>query len=337
MRDRRTATAPATDRPKRTRRRTAAGAALLAAGVAVVATGCGPTHGISQDAAAPVAEVAPAAPASPSAASPASPSDTAGPGSALPSASSGESGPSAPATSATTAQANRIPAPRVPAAGASATGSPTAGATGATGATGGPVIPVIGHTASGGRTVALTFDDGPGPYTGQILDVLARYGVKATFCEIGKQAAADPAAVQRIVAAGHRLCDHTVDHPQPMHTLPHDRQVSEIDDAAAAITKAGGAGTRIGWFRAPGGDFSAENKQIAARAGLKSLGWTVDTRDWSRPGVPAILAAVQQELKPGGVVLMHDGGGDRSESVAALELLIPSLIAQGYTFDFPAA
>ncbi|KJK59732.1 polysaccharide deacetylase [Saccharothrix sp. ST-888] len=195
---------------------------------------------------------------------------------------------------------------------------------------------MVYHTASGGRTVALTFDDGPSQYTGQVLDLLAQYGAHATFCQIGPQATARPAAVKRILAEGHRLCDHTVHHPQPMHTLSHDRQVYEIAAAKEMITKAGGTGTEVPWFRAPGGDFSAENKLIAVQNGMRPLGWSVDTRDWSRPGVASIVADVQRNLGPGGVVLMHDGGGDRSQTVAALRQLLPWLTAHGYTFDFPA-
>ncbi|WP_344447025.1 polysaccharide deacetylase family protein, partial [Kitasatospora nipponensis] len=196
---------------------------------------------------------------------------------------------------------------------------------------------IVYSTATGGRTIALTFDDGPGPATGQILDLLAQYHAKATFCEIGPQATANPALVQRILAEGHRLCDHTVHHPQPMHTLAHDKQVYEIDAAKDMIVQAGGAGAKVGWFRAPGGDFSADNRQIAVQDGLRPLGWTVDTRDWSKPGVAAILGHVQKELRPGGIILMHDGGGDRSQSVAALKQLLPWLVQQGYTFDFPAS
>ncbi|WAL71265.1 polysaccharide deacetylase family protein [Kitasatospora sp. YST-16] len=198
-----------------------------------------------------------------------------------------------------------------------------------------PATGVLRHTASGGRTVALTFDDGPGPATGQVLDLLAQYGAKATFCEIGDNAKARPAAVQRILAEGHRLCDHTVDHPQPMHTRPHEQQVAEIADAKSMIENAAGNSPTITWWRAPGGDFTAENERIGADLGMKSLGWTVDPRDWSRPGVQAIVSNVQQNLRPGGVVLMHDGGGDRSQTVAALKQLLPWLVAQGYAFDFP--
>ncbi|MEV6973608.1 polysaccharide deacetylase family protein [Kitasatospora sp. NPDC093806] len=196
---------------------------------------------------------------------------------------------------------------------------------------------VVHSTASGGRTVALTFDDGPGPATGQVLDLLAQYGVKATFCLIGKQAAANPATVKRILAAGHRLCDHSVDHPQPFAALPHDRAVHEIADAEQQIVQAGGPGTEVAWFRAPGGGFTPDNQRIAADHGLRPLGWSVDPRDWSRPGTPAIVSAVQTQLKPGGVVLLHDGGGDRGQTVAALRQLLPWLVAQGYRFDFPAS
>ncbi|GAA1088142.1 polysaccharide deacetylase family protein [Kitasatospora arboriphila] len=195
---------------------------------------------------------------------------------------------------------------------------------------------VLRSTASGGRTVALTFDDGPGPATRPILDLLAQYHAKATFCMVGNEVDRDPAAVRLVLAGGHRLCDHTVDHPQPLHSRSHDQQVHEIADAKQTILRAAGPGAEVPWFRAPGGDFAAENEQIAADHGMRSLGWSVDPRDWARPGVPAIVANVQQHLRPGGVVLMHDGGGDRSQTIEALRQLLPWLVAQGYTFDFPA-
>ncbi|WP_246192554.1 polysaccharide deacetylase family protein [Kitasatospora atroaurantiaca] len=243
---------------------------------------------------------------------------TSPPSSATPTTSVALSAPPKPSPSkpASSASASRPPAPQPPP----------------------PLTPtsIVRGTASGGRTVALTFDDGPGPATGQILDLLTQYGARATFCQIGPQAAADPAMVRRILAEGHRLCDHTVHHPQPMHALSHDQQVYEISAAKDMIAKAGGAGTKVRWFRAPGGDFTAENQLIAAQCGLRPLGWSVDTRDWARPGAPAIVATVQRDLRPGGVVLLHDAGGDRSQTVAALKQLLPWLIAQGYSFDFPA-
>jgi peptidoglycan-N-acetylglucosamine deacetylase len=195
---------------------------------------------------------------------------------------------------------------------------------------------VVRSTASGGRSVALTFDDGPGPATGQVLDLLSRYGARATFCVTGRNATAYPALVQRIRAEGHRLCDHSVSHPQPFAALSHHQQEYEIAAAEEMIVKAGGAGTRVAWFRAPGGGFTSDNQRIAAANGLRPLGWSVDPRDWSRPGVTAIVGTVQRELRPGGVVLLHDAGGDRSQTVTALRQLLPWLTAQGYAFDFPA-
>ncbi|MFD8782202.1 polysaccharide deacetylase family protein [Kitasatospora sp. NPDC059599] len=264
----------------------------------------------------------PPAPGASSSAAPAAPAKPRTPGPAR------SSSPAAPATT-----------PDAPPAAAPIAGSPVAST-----APAGPAAPpehpragtVIGSTASGGRTVALTFDDGPGPATGQILDLLAQYHVKATFCEIGQNAAADPATVKRVLAAGHRLCDHSVHHPQPFAKLPHDKAAYEITAARDMIVQAGGPGTRVTWFRAPGGGFNADNEHITAGLGMSSLGWSVDPRDWSRPGVPAIVSTVQNQLRPGGVILMHDGGGDRSQTVAALKQLLPWLIAQGYTFDFPA-
>jgi peptidoglycan/xylan/chitin deacetylase (PgdA/CDA1 family) len=191
-------------------------------------------------------------------------------------------------------------------------------------------------TASGGRTVALTFDDGPNPvWTPRILAVLAQYHAHATFCEIGPQAKANPQMVKEIIAAGDRLCDHSVSHNEAMDRFPKQRQVYEIVGAKQMIEQAGGAGTEVDWFRAPGGDFSPQIRAISASNGLRPLGWTVDTKDWARPGVAAILANVRRELRPGGIILMHDGGGDRTETCAALRQLLPWLIQNGYAFDFP--
>ncbi|GAA2269452.1 MULTISPECIES: polysaccharide deacetylase family protein [Kitasatospora] len=243
-------------------------------------------------------------------------------------------GPVTPGTPASGTAAPAAPTRHAPAPGTPAPAA-TTGPAAATAAPDAPGSSIVYRTASGGKTVALTFDDGPGPATGAILDLLKQYHAKATFCEIGPQAAANPKTVQRILDEGHRLCDHTVNHPQPMHTLPREQQVYEIDAAKAMILKSGGPDAKVAWFRAPGGDFSAQNRQIAVQDGLRPLGWTVDTRDWAKPGVPEIVATAQRELHPGGIILMHDGGGDRSQTVAALAQLLPWLVQQGYTFDFP--
>jgi peptidoglycan/xylan/chitin deacetylase (PgdA/CDA1 family) len=193
------------------------------------------------------------------------------------------------------------------------------------------------YTGAKDRSIALTFDDGPSAvWTPRILAVLAKYHAHATFCEIGPNAKANPSTVKAIRAAGDRLCDHSVSHNEAMSTWSTARQTYEIAGAKAMIEAAGGSGTQVGWFRAPGGDFSPLNRHIAAVNGLRPLAWSVDSEDWKRPGVAAILANVHRELTAGSIVLMHDGGGDRSQTVAALDQLLPQLEHAGYAFDFPA-
>ncbi|MFD0329720.1 polysaccharide deacetylase family protein [Streptacidiphilus monticola] len=192
----------------------------------------------------------------------------------------------------------------------------------------------IAH-APGEKNIALTFDDGPSPqWTPKILALLAQYHAHATFCQIGPNAQAHPELVKQIIAAGDRLCDHTVSHNEQMSRTSVQNQTREILDARTMIETAGGPGTQVGWFRAPGGDFSPVNRHIAAAAGLRPLGWSADSEDWKRPGVPRIVHNVLAQLRPGAIVLMHDGGGNRGQTVAALAQLLPKLVAQGYTFDF---
>ncbi|MCF2526454.1 polysaccharide deacetylase family protein [Yinghuangia soli] len=195
---------------------------------------------------------------------------------------------------------------------------------------------LVRSTAGSGKKVALTFDDGPDPlWTPQVLALLDEYGAKATFCVVGEQARAHPGLLRRIVAKGHRLCDHSESHDQAISKLPEDRLRNQITGARDAILAAL-PGVEIAWFRAPGGDWSSKVRATAAGYGMKPLDWTVDSRDWERQGPDKILANVKRGLRPGGVVLMHDSGGERAQTVAALRRLLPWLVAQGYSFDFPA-
>ncbi|WP_031029433.1 polysaccharide deacetylase family protein [Streptomyces albus] len=193
------------------------------------------------------------------------------------------------------------------------------------------------HTAKGGRTVALTLDDGPHPeWTPKTLDLLRQYHVKATFCLIGPNAQHYPDLVKRIVAEGHRLCDHSVDHDTGMDHKPVAYQKRQILDAQKMIEKASG-GARVHYYRAPGGAFTPDSRRIAAAHGMRPLGWIVDPGDWQRPGSEEITRQAEEQTKDGAVVLFHDGGGDRSESYEALRQYLPWLKEQGYGFAFPKA
>jgi peptidoglycan/xylan/chitin deacetylase (PgdA/CDA1 family) len=194
-----------------------------------------------------------------------------------------------------------------------------------------------GDSAPAGKSVALTFDDGPDPrWTPQILALLAEHHARATFCEIGPNAAAHPSLVRRITAEGHRLCDHSVHHDERQSSRSLTYNTHEIADAQHDIARAAGPGAKLWYYRAPGGDFTPPIRHIAADHGLRPLGWTVDSRDWERPGTGRILDTVGSELRPGSIVLMHDGGGDRTQTVQALSRLLDTLDAQGWTYSFPA-
>ncbi|MFE9555538.1 polysaccharide deacetylase family protein [Streptomyces sp. NPDC006692] len=191
-------------------------------------------------------------------------------------------------------------------------------------------------TQEGGRSVALTFDDGPDPrWTPQILALLAQHHAKATFCEIGPNAQRYPYLTKSIADAGDRLCDHSVHHNEQQSSMPLDYNVHEIADAQREISDAAEPGAKLWYYRAPGGDFKPVIRDIAAQHGLRPIGWSDDSDDWKRPGVESILQNINRNLQPGSIILMHDGGGDRSQSVEALAKLLDQLDAQGYAYSFP--
>lgn len=191
--------------------------------------------------------------------------------------------------------------------------------------------------ANGEKIVALTFDDGPHPvHTPAILDVLAENHAVATFCMVGKQVVAHPDLVREVVDAGMRLCNHTVDHDETLSRKPVAAIETELTGATDDLHAAAGDDVAVEYFRAPGGNWSAPLVRTAARHGMHPLGWSVDPRDWARPGVRAIVTSVERDVRPGSVVLLHDGGGHREQTVAALRQVLPWLAGQGYRFGFPA-
>ncbi|MFE9854885.1 polysaccharide deacetylase family protein [Streptomyces sp. NPDC005780] len=194
----------------------------------------------------------------------------------------------------------------------------------------------IAHASDrGAKGVNITIDDGPDPnWTPQVLQLLKDSGVKATFCMVGTQAQAYPDLVKKVVADGHRLCNHTVSHDTAMDKKSEAYQAKEILDAERMITKASG-GVRPQYYRAPGGAFTPYSRKLAASHGMRPLGWNVDTKDFERPGVDAMVATVKSEISSGPTVLFHDAGGDRSQTLAALGQVLPWLREQGYAFGFP--
>ena len=197
-----------------------------------------------------------------------------------------------------------------------------------------PVVLRSAGVLRGDPTISLTFDDGPDPtWTPQVLELLRRHGAVATFCVVGSQARKHPELLSDIVEAGMRLCDHTRTHPADLTVLPEPAQREEIVGARAELR--GLVDAPVAYFRAPGGHFSPAVLELAATQGMQPLGWSVDLRDWEQPGRLQILTTLERNLRPGAVILMHDGGGNRSQTVEALALMLPWLRESGYRFTFP--
>ncbi len=186
------------------------------------------------------------------------------------------------------------------------------------------------------KVVALTFDDGPSPtWTPVILKILADKGVKATFCEIGIQVKASTAISRQVLAGGHELCNHTVDHDEKLDMADQAHLDDEIGGGAKMQIDAGlGAPA---YYRPPGGTLSDAIKATARANGEQTLYWKVDTKDWQKKAtVESVMANLNREIDGGSIILLHDGGSnDRFVTAAALPLIIDQLRAQGYTFVFP--
>ena len=183
--------------------------------------------------------------------------------------------------------------------------------------------------------VALTFDDGPNPpYTGQILGILARYQVPATFFCVGLQASAHPADIARMAAAGHGLGNHTWSHPF-LPDLTGAQLAAQLDRTDEAVARAAG-GREPGLFRPPYGSRSPDVLRWLGDRGSPIVLWDVDPSDWARPGAAVIAGRVLTQTRPGTIILMHDGGGNRSQTVAALPLVIEGLLDRGFRFTLAA-
>lgn len=191
--------------------------------------------------------------------------------------------------------------------------------------------PVI-HTAGAGKRLALTFDDGPSEYTPQVLDLLREQHIKAVFCVVGESVEQHPDLVRRIVAEGHGLCNHS-SHHDDLGVLDPAKAKADIEATDAALARAVPEAT-VTWFRAPFGSWGA-SATAGVQLGHTPLGWVVDPEDWTRPGTEVIVERIREQVTPRAVVLVHDGGGEREQTIEALRSLIPSLRKDGWAFDLP--
>jgi peptidoglycan/xylan/chitin deacetylase (PgdA/CDA1 family) len=186
-----------------------------------------------------------------------------------------------------------------------------------------------GAATAGKRVIALTFDDGPGPYTPQVLSVLQQYGVPATFFEIGIQVAEYPQYTRLVSAAGYPVEDHTWSHPD-LATIPVSEFPVQIDQTQNLIRSLTGQTPLC--VRPPDDAWDSTVLGQIAERGLTTMSYSIDPKDWTLPGTQAIVNAVVGAAFPGAVVDMHDAGGPRGETVAALPQIIEDLRAEGYTF-----
>ncbi len=181
--------------------------------------------------------------------------------------------------------------------------------------------------ALGDRAIALTFDDGPSPYTLQILDILESYDILATFFVLGQVISSYPEVLQRIVADGHLLGNHTWSHPYIVNS--EAEAYREIEPTAELIYDYTRVRTQL--FRPPGGYLNNALTPYSARQNQTITMWSVDSFDYFL-SQSEILDQVLAQIHPGAIVLLHDGGGPRHHTVAALPQLIESLQQQGYEF-----
>ena len=175
------------------------------------------------------------------------------------------------------------------------------------------------------KCVALTFDDGPTPYTDRLLSILTANKAKATFFEIGNKVAANPAGAKRVVDAGMELGNHTWEHPD-MATLPPEDVPSQLSRASDAISAATGVTPKL--WRPPGGLTNAAVNEQAGKAGLAGILWDVIPYDWiNDSNTAASRLLLMSQIKPGSVVLLHDS---YSSTVDLVEQFIPVLKANNY-------
>jgi peptidoglycan/xylan/chitin deacetylase (PgdA/CDA1 family) len=189
---------------------------------------------------------------------------------------------------------------------------------------------LVNHVATTEKAVALTYDDGPNPpYTNQLLDLLERNQIKATFFVIGKIIEKHPQTVQLILSKGHEVGNHSYSHKSLIFENPWFIR-SEIEKTDKLLRQLG-VKEEI-HFRAPYGRKLLVLPYLLAKIDKKNILWTIDSKDYEASNPQVIETYVLEQIRPGSIILMHDGGGERSQTVAATEMLIKKLKEKGYTF-----
>ncbi len=181
----------------------------------------------------------------------------------------------------------------------------------------------------GKRVVYLTFDDGPSRFTQQVLDILNRYQAKATFFVLGANVVDNPSLVRAAARDGMSIQNHSWDHPD-LSSRSNDEIRSQIRRTDNAIRNAGGGNSTC--VRPPYGATNARVRAVLGDMDKRQLLWTIDTLDWERPGASAIYRRAVEEVGRGSIVLAHDGGGVRTQTVAALPRILENLKDRGYRF-----
>jgi peptidoglycan/xylan/chitin deacetylase (PgdA/CDA1 family) len=201
---------------------------------------------------------------------------------------------------------------------------------------GDPDVDPIDKTDTGENILYFTFDDGPYPkYSQQIIDEFAKYDGTVTFFVLGQQINNFPDMVRQEFIEGHYIANHTNSHTS-LDGISKEKFISEIEATEKAFVDAVGdliePGTIVRYMRPPYGATDAGTRAYAAELGYYVVLWDIDTQDWRKPGARQIADVILENVYPGAIILMHDGGGDREQTVEALKIALPKLDKQGYVF-----
>jgi peptidoglycan-N-acetylglucosamine deacetylase len=178
--------------------------------------------------------------------------------------------------------------------------------------------------------VAFTYDDGPNPvYTDKLVNLLDKLGVKATFFAIGAEIAAHPQTIKQLIASGHEVGNHSYSHQKMIWKTPKfiTKEINRTDELLRKL----GVNHEI-LFRAPFGFKRLTLPYILNQQKKKNILWSLDPKDYQESNPEIIANRILEQIQPGAIILLHDGGGDRTATITATEIVVPKLQALGYKF-----